>query len=255
VREVENIPGDGVVPAPKPELDRVLSWLVSRYFVPVRTTENAAWLVGFLERCSARRDDLGPEFFDVVSEPQKPSPLFELLESSRLRARLQNGDLSRWSQGPGPFASGAGAPDGFEFIDRGGSATLSRSSVDRVSALRLERTRQGSAPTLLLQRIFDLSLSAGALARLSFRVRGTPGRELGTYLYLQVADGESGFGTPLTRVPLSADWQKFSQVVAIPELGERRPGAGNHLELVFVLAPEAGAATFELSSLEFEPVS
>jgi hypothetical protein len=188
-----------------------------------------------------------------VFTPEQESRLFAGLEAFRLRAELQNGDLTQWSAGPGPFAIGAGAPDGFHVVDLGGGVGyLSRSSDGAGPAIRLERTAAGRGPTLLLQRIPDLAQSAGTLARLCFRARSTPAADLGVYFYLQPADGESGFGTSLQRFRLTPEWQDFSCGVALPALGERQPGPGNHLELVFALGRDAGATTLELSSLLLE---
>jgi hypothetical protein len=255
VRGIENVPRSGPLPAPSPELERVLAWMLARYFVPVAMTRDPAWLSGFFRRSveRARGGELGPRFFDAVFTPEHASLLFAGLEGFRLRAELQNGNLTRWSAGPGPFAIGAGAPDGFHVVDLGGGVgTLSRSSDGAVSALRLERSAAGRGPTLVLQRIPDLTQTAGTLARLSFRARSTPGADLGVYFYLQPADGESGFGTSLQRFRLTPEWQDFSYGVALPALGERQPGPGNHLELVFALGRDAGAATLELSTLLLE---
>jgi hypothetical protein len=255
VRGIENVPRSGALPAPALELERVLAWLLTRYFVPVETTREAAWLSDFFERSleRARRGEVGARFFDAVFTPEQESRLFAGLEAFRLRAELQNGDLTQWSAGPGPFAIGAGAPDGFHVVDLGGGVGyLSRSSDGAGPAIRLERTAAGRGPTLLLQRIPDLAQSAGTLARLCFRARSTPAADLGVYFYLQPADGESGFGTSLQRFRLTPKWQDFSCGVALPALGERQPGPGNHLELVFALGRDAGATTLELSSLLLE---
>jgi hypothetical protein len=255
VRGIENVPRGEPLPAPAPELERVLAWMVARYFVPVDLTRDPEWLSNFFERCleRARRGELGPGFFDAVFTAEQASSLFAGLEAFRLGVELQNGDLSRWSAGPGPFAIGTGAPDGFHVIDLGGGVgTLSRSKDGAAPALRLERTAAGRGPTLLLQRIPDLAQSAGTLARLCFRARSSPGTDLGAYFYLQPADGESGFGTSLQRFRLTPEWQDFTYSVALPALGERQPGPGNHLELVFALGRDAGAATLELSTLLLE---
>lgn len=254
VRGIENVPRFGPLPLPAPELERLLAWLLARYFVPAEMTRDPAWLLAFFERSltRARQRELGPGFFDAVFTSER-AHLFDALEGFRFRARLENGDLSHWSAGPGPFAIGAGAPDGFHVVDlSGGVGTLSKSEDGSAYALRLERTATGRGPTLLLQRIPDLSRSAGTLARLSFRARATPAVDLGVYFYLQPSDGESGLGTPLKRLRLSPEWQDFSHDVALPALEERQPGLGNHLELVFALGREAGAAAIELSSLVLE---
>lgn len=254
VRGVENIPRTGSLPAPPPELESVLAWLVARFFVPAQLTRDPAWLVGFFERSLQRaRGELGPGFLDPVYPPERSSLLFAGLDGLRLRARLHNGDFTSWSAGPGPFAIGAGTPDGFHVVDLGGSVgTLARSQDGSASALRLERSAAGKGPTLLLQRIPDLTQSAGTIARLRFRARATPAVDLGAYFYFQLADGDSGFGTPLRRFRLSESWQEFSYIVALPPLGERKPGAGNHLEVVFALGREAGVATLDLSSVVLE---
>jgi hypothetical protein len=254
VRGVENIPRSGSPPAPPPELENVLAWLVARYFVPAELTRDATWLAAFFERSLQRaRGELGPRFLDPVYPTEQASLLFAGLEGLRLRVQLRNGDLASWSAGPGPFALGAGTPDDFHVVDLGGGVgAVSRSHDGAAAAVRLERTTAGKGPTLLLQRIPDLAASAGTLARLRFRARATPAVDLGAYFYFQVADGESGFGTLLRRFRLSETWQDFSYVVALPPLGERKPGPGNHLEVVFVLGREAGAATVELSTLVLE---
>ena len=253
VNEIENVPRFGAVPPPEPDLDGVLAWLVSRYFVPVEITRDSAWLLAFFERSRERARGgkaLGPGFFEPVSPVGQPSRVFDLLEGYRFRAALKNGDFASWSEGPGPFAVGAGAPDDFHAVDIGGGvAQLSRSEDGAVPALRLERSRAGSGSTLLLQRIPDLSLSAGSIARVSFRARATPPSQLGVYFYLQPDDGESGVSTPVQRARLTAEWQDFSFDVALPTLAARKLGPGNRLELVFALGRDAGGVTFELSSL------
>ena len=101
----------------------------------------------------------------------------------------------------------------------------------------------------------DLERTAGCLARLRFRARGTPGAALAPYFYLQFADGRDCFGTSPGEFELDAELREFSYVTAIPELGSRTPGAGNHLEVVFAVPAGSGAVTVEIADAALERVA
>jgi hypothetical protein len=239
--------------------DGVLGWLLTRYFVPLELTTDADWLEPFLHRSLERfRAGMrGPDFFDaVLPAPALSAILFRGLEAATLGARLQNGDLSRWSRGAGPFPTGAGGPDSWELIDPSGTSSARRGAGPSpgTSAVRLERARGGIGPALFLQRVPDLSQSAGSMARLRFRARADSPLTVTCYFYLQLADGRPCFGAPDRRITLGTHWSEHEYVTKIPEFAPRRPGAGNHLEVVFALPPESGAAAYELAEIALEPV-
>lgn len=118
----------------------------------------------------------------------------------------------------------------------------------------IERAKQGSGPTLFLQRVPSLHRAAGRLARLRFKARSAQPATLLHYLYLQIADGQECYGSPARPFAIEREWRTFEHVARVPSLGNRKPGAGAHLEVVFALPPELGAATIELSEVSLEAV-
>jgi hypothetical protein len=257
VKDVENLPR--AVPKPPRALDGLLSWLLSHYFVPVELTRDPTWLVPFLIRCAerARKGSRGPEFFDPVLPPEHLSRLlFRELDMPPLRAELVNGDLTRWSSSAAGVRGAAITLDGWQLIDPSGVAVLSPGNVEHSGAacVRIQRPKAGAGPTLFLQRVPDLTRSAGTLARLRFRARASASGSILAYFYLQLADGGDCFGSAAGRIEVGTEWRSLQYVAQIPALGERRPGPGNHLEVVLGLPSELGAATLEVADLSLEPV-
>jgi hypothetical protein len=252
----------GAGPLPRTPLDDRLAWLISRYFVPMELARTSSWLVPFLERSleRARRDVRGPAFLDPIADPALLGELlFRGLERPRLQAELENGAFAAWPRGPGPFGPGPHGPHGpagWELLDFGGAEVSVSALLEGRSprGARIERTRAGSGATLFLQRVPDLERAAGRLARLRFRARGTPGATLAPYFYLQFADGRDCHGTAASEFELDAEPREFTYVTSIPELGDRRPGAGSHLEVVFAVPATSGAVTIELFDVTLEPV-
>ncbi len=243
-------------------LDRVLGWLVARYFVPERLTLDPAWLAESLThavhafRAGASPLELVPE---IAPADRLEALLFERLDelaTTRLDASLRNGDFTSWSRGPGPFGLGEQGPDGWELCDfSGGSARVRQSSAAGALAARVRRTRAGGGPTLLLQRIPDVARTAGAPVRLRFRARSARSATLLSYLYLQVHDGGPNPGTAARAHALDATWREYQHVARVPSLAGRAPGPGNHTEVVFALPPEAGATELEITDVSLEPIS
>jgi hypothetical protein len=225
----------------------------------VELTRDPTWLVPFLIRCAerARKGSRGPEFFDPVLPPEQLSRLlFRELDRPPLRAELVNGDLTRWSSGAAGVRGAALALDGWQLIDPSGVAVLSPSNVEHSGAagVRIQRPKVGASPTLFLQRVPDLTRSAGTLARLRFRARASASGSIIAYFYLQLADGGDCFGSAAGRIAVGTEWRSLQYVAQIPALGERRPGPGHHLEVVLGLPPELGAVTLDVADLSLEPV-
>ncbi|HEY3495197.1 MAG TPA: hypothetical protein VGK73_10945 [Polyangiaceae bacterium] len=244
---------------PRPELDDELSWLLSRYFVPLELARQASWLVPFLTRSleRARLGVEGPRFLDPVAPVEALGEhLFRGLSRPALRATLQNGSFSAWPDGPGPFGPAQSGPEGWQLLEPGGGVTHISALLNRTATagIRLERTRTGSGPTLLLQRVPDLRRSAGCLARLRFQAKGTAGATCTAYFYPQFADGLASEGTRAQEFQLSCDWQEFTYVAAVPELGNRSPQSGHHLEVVFLVPKESGEVSVELRNVSLEPI-
>jgi hypothetical protein len=170
----------------------------------------------------------------------------------QLVADVPNGDFSAWSGGPGPLWVGQEGPDGWHFLDySGGIGEVRR--ADAGASIR--RRRSGDGPMLFLARIPGAADCAGTLARLRFRARSGEGAAIAVYLYLQVDDGQPGLGTQPQRFALDAEWRELAHIGMVPSLDARAPGPGSHLEVVFALPAEAGAVSFELAGVRFEPVS
>lgn len=240
-------------------LEPLLAWLVAHYFVPMDLVRDPAWLNAFLRRSVERAKEgrLGLDFFDPVAPPERLAKLlFRELDGPSFSAKLQNGDFRQWSRGDGPFPPGTDAPDGWTLLDHGAVVSLSRgvSADTSAASVVIERAKQGSGPTLFLQRVPSLHRAAGRLARLRFKARSAQPATLLHYLYLQIADGQDCYGSSARPFAIEREWRTFEHVARVPSLGNRKPGAGAHLEVVFALPPELGAATIELSEVSLEAV-
>jgi hypothetical protein len=201
----------------------------------------------------------GTAFLDPVAPVEVLAQhLFRALSHPPLGARLENGDLTDWPRGAGPFFAGQHGPEGWQLLDFGGGivklAARGEGEGEALRGLRLERVQPGSEATLLLQRVPDLRRSAGSLARLRFRMRGAPDSLLLTYFYAQFGDGREGEGTALRLHVVTDAWQEFEHTAVLPALGDRALGEGHHLEVVFAIPREAGPVAVELTDVALEPL-
>ncbi|MFO7181452.1 MAG: hypothetical protein DIU78_022300, partial [Pseudomonadota bacterium] len=237
-------------------IDRVLGWLVARYFVPERLTYEPAWLTEYLTsaiqrfRAGASPLELLPE---IAPLDRLEALLFEQLDAlatARFDAALANGDFTEWSR-----ESDELRPAGWELCELHGDARVRRSWAPPGTPAARVRRRHAGGMTLLLQRIPGVERTEGAPVRLRFRARATRRTTLLTYFYLQVLDGGVHPGTPVCAHALDTEWREYQQVAVVPPLHGRRPRPGNHTEVVFALPPEAGAADFEITAVSLEPIS
>jgi hypothetical protein len=247
VRGVEQLPAAGPLPAPDPRLDRALAWLMTRYFLPAALCKRAAWLAPFLERGVARHraGDLGIDFYEPIAPLDELRGLIfrtlDTLTATALRGRLDNGDFARWSRGA--------IPDGWELLDFGGGvATVARAA----GAAAIRRTRAGSGPTFFLSRVPGAASCAGAMARLRFRAKSVERCTVHAYLFVQADDGRPCLGTPAQPFALGPEWRELAHVARVPPLDGRTPGPASHVEVVFMLPPEAGATSFEVADVVLE---
>jgi hypothetical protein len=250
------------LPARDARVDRALAWLLTHYFVPLELCRRPEWLVPYLERGVERardgRLDLG--FFGPIAPADElGAMLFRTLDdmsARQLRGVVPNGDFAAWSRGPGPSWVGQEGPDGWHFLDfSGGVGEVRRVRLDGGAAASVRRRRVGDGPMLFLARVPDAAAAAGRLARLRFRARSPERAAILVYLYLQVDDGQPGMGTQAQLVGLDGDWRDHAHVGLVPALGDRTPGPRSHLEVVFALPPEAGAASFEVADVRLDPVA
>ncbi len=259
IQGIESLPATSEPIGADPTLEPLLAWLVAHYFVPMELVRDPEWLNAFLLRAveRAKGERLGLDFFDPVASPERLTKiLFRDLDGPTFSAKLQNGDFKQWSRGGGPFSPGGDAPDGWSLLDHGGVVSLSHRVAADTSAASvvIERAKPGAGPTLFLQRVPSLHRSAGRLARLRFKARSAQPTTLLHYLYLQIADGQDCYGSAARPFAIEREWRAFEHVARVPSLGDRKPGPGAHLEVVFSLPPELGAVSIELSEVSLEAV-
>lgn len=259
IQGIESLPATSEPIGADATLEPLLAWLVAHYFVPMELVRDPEWLNAFLLRAveRAKGERLGLDFFDPVASPERLTKiLFRDLDGPTFSAKLQNGDFKQWSRGGGPFSPGGDAPDGWSLLDHGGVVSLSHRVAADTSAASvvIERAKPGAGPTLFLQRVPSLHRSAGRLARLRFKARSAQPTTLLHYLYLQIADGQDCYGSAARPFAIEREWRAFEHVARVPSLGDRKPGPGAHLEVVFSLPPELGAVSIELSEVSLEAV-
>lgn len=250
------------LPRADPRTDRALAWLATHYFVPLELCRTPGWLVPFLERGveRARAGRCGLDFFDPIAPVDELAALLfrnlDELSARKLRGVVPNGDFAAWSRGPGPLWVGQEGPDGWHFLDfSGGIGEVRRADGEAGPSASVRRRRAGDGPMLFLARVPDAAACAGSLARLRFRARSAERASLLVYLYLQLDDGRPGMGTQAQLVALDREWRELVHVGLVPPLVGRKPGPASHVEVVFALPPEAGAASFELADVRLEPVA
>lgn len=249
VRGVEELTREGA--APRRDLDPLLAWMVSRYFVPLDLATDPAWLAPFLHRSLERfrARTAVAAFLDPVAPPGElgarlTAPLDRWTPTT---ATLTNGNFEDWTDL---------LPESWELVDLGGTDASVQLAMDDDgrSCAHLERTFAGPEPTLFLQRVPDVTKLAGHLARIRFRARAGAPLALMFYLYGQLADGAPGIGTEPRAIAIGEEWREHAFVLRMPELGARAPLPGHHTEIVFALAPAAGAAAVQLADVHLEPV-
>ncbi len=246
---------------PASEFDGVLAWLLQHYSVrDARCHGDAEWLDGWLRRF-VQRWRAGLRGLEAL-EPTEP---LAALESAMLAAvpapraaravsdaALRNGDFAETGSGGVPsqwqLVPGRRAQVRCEAV-----ACDGRPDGAPERAARVTRDAVGDSPTLLLQRLPDATVLAGAAVTVDLLARGPLGASLAVYLYQQPGrGGAEPQGTPPRAFGLESAWQPLSYTARVPEVDVARLGAGHHTELVLLLPPDV-AGDVEISAVRLSP--
>lgn len=269
-----------VDPAVAPEdgrkTDGALAWLWRHYYAPESLAlRDPEWLDGFWRGLRARRDAglTGLSLYEPIaplaalrSALTPPLPL-PPPSSAPVDDLLQNGALTSWPLGDGPFTSGGPCAAAWELVPTGPGLRVTRQwfaddapeSVGATGALgefyvRLERDRAGG-PTFFLQRVADATRLQGAFVALSFWARSDELQaQLSAYFYQQLAHPDAACqGTAAQVFNLTSEWRRYSYVTTLPLLGSEPLGQRHHTEVVLCLVEAAVAVSVDVAWVTLGP--
>jgi hypothetical protein len=238
------------------EQDAALAWLLRRYWVrDARLLRDGAWLDAALRRMHANwsagvRGLAWHEEAEPVAELARG--LVAEIEPAPPRVNVPADLIVNGELAPGDGI----APEGWELIAGEGAqvAVETVAGPDRGPALRLARGVPGNGPTLLVQRIADVSRLAGAFAGVRLRARGSIGESLVGYFYQQFGDaGSAARGTDPVAWGLDETWREFSLAAQVPAVEDMALGEGHHTELALLLPPGLPDGWVEIADVRVEP--
>jgi hypothetical protein len=260
-----------VEPAPNPAQSGALAWLLRHYYTHERFgLHDAEWLDHFFRTTCDRlhAGKAGLDLFEPIAPveemakslcpplPSAPTPAVRSLDGL-----LRNGDFASWTFGIGPFRRTGSTADFWELLPGSGNAVVVQPGVGKADperkaptggrALSVERTKGGSEPTILLQRVSDVHRCGGAFLTLRFLARSIARAPLIVYAYQQFDHALSpARGTEPRIFSLAPEWVEYEYEAFVAPTSGAASGPDSHTEIVFLLPGEAGPASFDLARVE-----
>lgn len=180
-----------------------------------------------------------------------------LAASGGTRLGVQNGDLSRWSSGAGPFTTdGSSTADNFQMFLGGGTTVSTTREVQTVGAFagagrffrRTVVTTGGTAGSYssLSYAVADARSFAGQTVTVSFWAKATAASKF-VSVEFQQAFGSGGSpsapvtGIGVTKLALTTSWARYSVTVTLPSVSGKTFGTNEDSILYVAVWLDAGS--------------